>query len=58
LKSPGDNDMYTVVRRSHPTTRLMLLSGYATHGRRMPCFLKSPVDNDMYAAVRRSHLTT
>ena len=51
------NDTYAVVRRSHLTTRLMLLSGYTTRHEDV-LFLKLPGVNDMYAAVRRSHLTT
>ena len=58
MKSLGDNDMYAVVRRSHPTTRLILLPGYTTHGIKLPFFLKFVVDNDMNAIVRRSHPTT
>jgi len=49
---------YTAVRRSHLTTRLILLPAYTARGRRMLCFFKSFVDNNMYAVVRRSHLTT
>ena len=58
MKSLRDNDMYAVVRRSHLTTRLIPLPGYAKRGRRIPCFFKSLGDNNMYAVVRRSHLTT
>jgi hypothetical protein len=58
LKSLGDKDMYAAVRRSHLTTRLTPLPGYAPRGIKSPCMLKSLGDKDMYAAVRRSHLTT
>ena len=52
------NTANTIVRRSHMTTHLILLPGYAAHGRKLPCFSKSSKDNDKNAAVHRSHLTT
>ena len=54
----GADANYTVVHRSHLTTRLIPLPRYTAHARRILCFLKSFGDNDMYAAVHRSHLTT